>query len=77
MIYEELLYEIERFTGGQGSYPKQIADYLHIKQNTYCQYESARRQIPIETLIALAKYYKVSTDYILRLTNISKPYPKD
>lgn len=56
---------------------KQIADYLHIKQNTYCQYESARRQIPIETLIALAKYYKVSTDYILGLTNISKPYPKD
>lgn len=56
---------------------KQIAEYLHIKQNTYCQYESGRRQIPIETLIALAKYYKVSTDYILGLTNISKPYPKD
>lgn len=56
---------------------KQVAEYLHIKQNTYCQYESGRRQIPIETLIALAKYYKVSTDYILGLTNISKPYPKD
>ena len=56
---------------------KQVSDYLHIKQNTYCQYESGRRQIPLETLVALAKYYHVSTDYILGLTNISKPYPKD
>lgn len=54
---------------------KQIADYLHIKQNTYCQYETGRRQIPIEILIALAKYYKVSTDYILGLTDVKKPYP--
>ena len=55
---------------------KQVAEYLHIKQNTYCQYESGRRQIPLENLVALAKYYYVSTDYILGLTNISKPYPK-
>ena len=54
---------------------KQIADYLHIKQNTHCQYETGRRQIPIEMLIALAKYYKVSTDYILGLTDVKKPYP--
>ena len=54
---------------------KQIADYLHIKQNPYCQYETGRRQIPIEILIALAKYYKVSTDYILGLTDVKKPYP--
>ena len=54
---------------------KQIADYLHIKQDTYCQYETGRRQIPIEMLIALAKYYKVSTDYILGLTDVKKPYP--
>lgn len=55
---------------------KAIADYLHIKQNTYSQYENGQRQIPIELLIALAKYYKTSTDYILELTDIKKPYPK-
>jgi transcriptional regulator with XRE-family HTH domain len=48
---------------------KQIADYLHIKQNTYSQYENGQRQLPIDTLIKLAKYYKVSTDYILGLTD--------
>ena len=55
---------------------KAIADYLHIKQNTYSQYENGQRQIPIDMLIALAKYYKTSTDYILELTDIKKPYPK-
>ena len=55
---------------------KTIADYLHIKQNTYSQYENGQRQIPIELLIALAQYYKTSTDYILELTDIKKPYPK-
>lgn len=48
---------------------KQVADYLNIKQNTYSQYENGQRQIPIDALIALAKFYKTSTDYILGLTN--------
>ena len=48
---------------------KDIADYLHIKQNTYSQYENGQRQLPIEILIQLAKYYKVSTDYILELSD--------
>ena len=48
---------------------KDIADYLHIKQNTYSQYENGQRQLPIDVLIRLAKFYKVSTDYILELTD--------
>ena len=56
---------------------KALADFLHIRQNTYSQYENGQRQLPIEILIALAKYYKVSTDYILGLTNIKKAYPKE
>ncbi len=47
---------------------KELAEYLHIKQNTYSQYESGQRQLPIDVLIKLAKYYNVSTDYILELS---------
>ncbi len=54
---------------------KDLADFLHIKQNTYSQYENELRQLPTDILIALAKYYNVSTDYILNLTNIKTPYP--
>jgi transcriptional regulator with XRE-family HTH domain len=53
---------------------KELAEYLHIKQNTYSQYENGQRQLPIEALIALAVYYNTSTDYILGLTDEIKPY---
>lgn len=53
---------------------KDVADFLHIKQNTYSQYENGQRQIPIAALISLARYYKTSTDYILGLTDERKPY---
>ena len=49
---------------------KTIAEHLNIKQNTYCQYENGQRQLPLEYLIALAKFYKTTTDYILGLTDI-------
>ena len=48
---------------------KELAEFLHIRQNTYSQYENGLRQIPIDALIALADYYGTSTDYILGLTD--------
>ena len=55
---------------------KDIADYLHIKQNTYSQYENGQRSLPVEMLIALAFFFDTSTDYILELTDEAKPYPR-
>lgn len=54
---------------------KEIAAYLHVKQNTYSQYENGQRQLPVECLIALAKFYSVSTDYLLGLTDDKASYP--
>lgn len=54
---------------------REIAAYLHIRQNTYSQYENGQRQIPIDALIALARYYRTSTDYLLGLTDRADPYP--
>ena len=51
-----------------------IAAFLHIKQNTYSQYENGKRQLPIEILISLARFYNVSTDFILGLTDNEDPY---
>ena len=55
---------------------KQIADFLGMKQPQYSRYERGLRDIPTDVLIRLARLYKTSTDYILGLTNHSKPYPK-
>ena len=55
---------------------KQLAEYLNIRQNTYSQYENGQRQIPIDSLIKLANYFCTSVDYILELTDETKPYPR-
>lgn len=52
-----------------------LAQVLNIGQNTYSQYETGSRQIPIDCLIKLAKFYCVSVDYILELTDVDVPYP--
>ena len=44
-----------------------VADYLGMKQPQYFRYEKGTRDIPSDVLIALAKLYGVSTDYILGL----------
>jgi transcriptional regulator with XRE-family HTH domain len=54
---------------------REVADHLHIRQNTYSQYENGQRGLPIDTLIKLARYFGVSTDYILGLTDDTRPYP--
>lgn len=54
---------------------KDVADFLHIKQNTYSQYENGVHKLPIDVLVHLARYYHTSTDYILELTDVMEPYP--
>ena len=55
---------------------EEIAKILNCKQNTYQQYESEKRQIPIELLKKLAVLYKTSLDYITYFTDEIKPYPR-
>ena len=55
---------------------KALAEHLHIRQNTYSQYENGQRQVPIDILIQLAYYFETSVDYILELTDIRNPYPR-
>lgn len=45
----------------------QVAEYLSMKQPQYNRYERGLRDIPSDILIALAKLYNTSTDYILGL----------
>lgn len=53
-----------------------LATYLHIRQNTYSQYENGQRQLPVGMLVRLALFFNTSTDYILGLTDERRPYPR-
>ena len=53
----------------------ELAAVLNVGQTTYSRYENGVLDIPSIALIALARYYQVSTDYLLGLTDERKPYP--
>ena len=48
---------------------KRIAEYLGVAQNTYSQYETGTIEWTAPILIRLSKFYGVSVDYLLDLTD--------
>lgn len=46
-----------------------IAKILNMKRQQYQRYETGVIEIPFSYVIKLAKYYKVSIDYIAELSN--------
>ena len=56
---------------------KELGQILSCSQRVYSNYELGDIDIPTEILIKLAEFYNTSTDYILGLTNETKPYPKN
>lgn len=57
-------------------YQKDIAEYLNCTQVCYSRYELGTRDIPTDVLIKLAEYYGTSIDYLLGLTDETKPYTR-
>ena len=47
----------------------QVAKYLGMSQTGYSKYETGENDIPTQVLIALAKFYHSSVDYLLGLTD--------
>lgn len=46
-----------------------ISAFLGMKQPQYNRYETGMRELPLHHLIALCRFYNVSADYILGLTD--------
>jgi transcriptional regulator with XRE-family HTH domain len=49
---------------------KKLADEINISGNTISQYETDKRFPDESTLIRLCKYYEISSDYLLGLTDV-------
>ncbi len=52
----------------------EIAELLNITRQQYSLYELGKRDIPVEYIKKLAKYYNTSSDYILEITDEITPY---
>ena len=51
----------------------EIAKHLQIDIKTYCRYENGHHEIKATILIALARFYNLSLDYITGIVDTPKP----
>ena len=64
LIISKNLAELRKENGYTQQYG---ADYLQIDRSNYSKYELGKLEINVVMLVALAKLYNISTDYILGL----------
>ncbi len=53
-----------------------ISKILKITRPQYSLYETGKRDIPVDLLSVLAKYYNTSIDYIVGDTDVYERYPE-
>ena len=54
----------------------QVAEVIGTSQQNYGKYETGKIVIPFDRVVALAKYYNVSLDYIAGYINEPRPLVK-
>lgn len=51
---------------------KEIAAFLLCDQSLYSKYEREERPLPLEYAVKLARFYGVSVDYLVGISNVKK-----
>lgn len=57
----------------KGENLEKVAEYLNVSIQTISNYENEKRDMTPDTIIKLAKYFGVSTDYLLGKSDIRNP----
>lgn len=61
----------------RGENLEKVAEYLNVSIQTISNYENEKRDMTPDTIIKLAEYFGVSTDYLLGKSDIRNPENKD
>ena len=69
MVYIKMLRDLRE---DHDKTQQEIADILGTSQTMYARYERGANELPLHHLITLCRYYRVSADYILGLTEDPK-----
>lgn len=71
------MYRLKDLREDKDLFQEDIAKLLETTQSQYSRYENGLRYIPIYHLETLAIFYNTSIDYIVGLTNVKDPYPRN
>lgn len=55
---------------------EECAKIAYIAKNSYIRYENEERVVPLDTIKKFAEYYRTSINYIAKLTDEPRPYPR-
>lgn len=55
---------------------QQVAEKIGITQRKYSYIETGVQQLTADVLVELARFYKVSVDYLLGETDVTARYPE-
>ena len=69
--------KIKALRENKGLTKKQLADEIGISERAYITYEYGQREPGLETVVKLAKFYNVTTDYLLDAEITEPPDPLD
>lgn len=61
----------------RGENLEKVAEYLNVSIQTISNYENEKRDMTPDTIIKLAEYFNVSTDYLLGKSDIRNPENTD
>ena len=61
----------------RGENLEKVAEYLNVSIQTISNYENEKRDMTPDTIIKLAEYFGVSTDYLLGKSDIRNPENTD
>ena len=53
----------------------ELAEKIGVSRQTLSKYETGENDIPTAVWKALADFYQVSVDYLMRRTDVREPYP--
>lgn len=56
---------------------KEIGELLHKSQQGYNHIEAGRAELKIDDLVLLCRFYQLSSDYLIGLTDTPLPCPKE
>ncbi len=70
----ERLYDLRK---DKGLSQDELGELLNINKHSISSYERGRSEPPDEIKIIFAKFFNVSVDYLLGLTDIPNPYSND
>lgn len=58
----------------RGLSQRALAELLGVSQQTYSRYERGQRRLSVQAVIALARLYHVSVDYLAGITDEPQPH---